>query len=380
MRFIYIFVIFHVAELFKRLDDKTEEIKKDLNKTLGCQVSDTLEKNTQLFADLRPALEQITATCLSENNGRKCNVGDINCTEINLLDKKVDCIKCVDGALTPDTDNGTKDYCSHNVSVKTAHLNITVHHKDEGLSFTTINGAISGFSANTTHNVQGNQDCKCSQAFYTHTNFGNFPITAPISNRLLLCSNDACNLTKWFCLATEKENEGICDVPIATCDLKIGTIPACSLNGPLQNETEVQFTNTCTSEESPGIVCKFLLHFDRNSVINKGRNVYFNIEWSKNLNITDFSCIGAEHCHDISSICIFELENKIYRYNFFTCELNKTKKPNLTASPTPSPSPTLTPDDNAKPTTWLILIIVILAIVFLLYVGYQNYQKVSFHV
>jgi len=368
------FAVFYVDNLSAKLDDKTKELKQKLdvtekkveeilNQTLG------FEQNNYLFTELRPALEQITKTCLSRHSEQKCNVGDINCTWINLFNNKLDCIMCVDGKETSLTDDGSKDYCPHNVHVETTHLNITVEH--EKLKFTTRNGKIATSSAKkTNYQVKDKEDCECFWAFYAYKSFANTSDTDPIQNELLRCN---CDQEEWrLCPKTGNENEVICDKPSATCHLQANEQVNlyCIPDGFLQNKATVRIANTCQFDTTQSIACNFTWYLDPISIVYNSSNVYFDVEWNNKIEIKNFSCSGVV-CKGGADYCKVEHKEEKYTYNFFTCKINKQKILKKDQPPTSESS-------DATPSTWLILIIVVLVVVFLLYVGYQNYQKVSF--
>ena len=373
--FIAMFYVEKINNLERKLDEKTNEIKENLTETLNRKVIEIETSLNQISVDddmldnLRPALEQLTKTCLSSEP--KCNVGDINCTEIDLLGRKANCIQCVDGALVPFTDYGTNDYCPHNVS---SLLNITVDH-NSFLNFTTINDTISvNISTERDFEVEDNTDCGCSWAFYSYTNFSNTPPTiTPIINGMLFC--DECDPKKWFCL--KKNDKGVCGEPNATCQLPGNGTPKCSLNDYKEYKIAVEVTGTCNTPAK--IECHLSWNLDSSSIVNNGKSVSFNVKWdesSKN-RITIINCTFDKkegNCKSVSD-CNFEDTEYTYHYDFFKCNLDSEKKPVETDHDDKD-------NDNSKtkatPSTWLILIIVVLVIVFLLYVGYQNYQKVSF--
>ena len=238
-----------------------------------------LERLDDMAAQLLPLLERSYNICLSESffGKTKCNVGDINCTEINLLDDKCDCSVCVNGTMVSDTDDG--DYCAHFVSLEKAKFKLDV--KQDILKFQTDDcKSLKSISPKLTHSVKDNSNCNCSWAFYNYTYFSNIP-NVSILNRLLNCSAGECaNKKGWLCLADSNEIQvGDCYDPKATCLIQNGVVPHCSFQKSVLN---VKVNHNCIAEKltSGGTIdkCNFTWKLERTEF--HGRENLFKIDWN----------------------------------------------------------------------------------------------------
>ena len=346
---------------------------------------DTEQKRLDgVILQLLPLLEQVYNICLSDSffGKGKCDVGDIRCTEINLLDNTFNCLECVNGTDVPVTDDGSLDHCTHFVSLEKAGIEIRVE-QDE-LEFHTVNGTLEGISPKLSHSVEGIPNCNCSWAFYNYTSLSN---TQKISNlnRLLKCSTGNCNDTKgWLCLA-DSDQVGKCYNPTAPCHIQHGVIPTCSL--PEEVELKLQVETNCSKNlnlTSDGTIdnCEFEWNLDPREL--HWRDKLFIIEWkNENKNkIQNFKCKSGDGkeftCSTGNDIFSCKKQNTaaVYKYDFSTCRLINPNN-EITSKP-PGPDNSSEPDSGSGATTWLVLIIVIILVVFLSYVVYQNYQKVCF--
>ena len=380
LQIIYDYYFWFAEDLKDSFTNETNEIRQQLN-------SQMTYFHQFFYTLLLPALEQVTKVCLSErylNQPKNCTVGDLICAEINLLSRRVDCLMCVGDELMPTTDNESPNYCTHYVSLKESGLNATV--KNDKLRFSTVNNLISGnFSAPlTNYHVLQDEKCHCSWAFYNL----NVSIATGIRDDLMFCnSSDCSNPERWFCLNKkneEKKNVVKCFQPIATCTIHNGTSVRCSLQDDLNNY-QVR-AKSCASNLIPGIKeCNFTWPLRPSLIATDGSKVFFNVQWNEDIRneIQNFICYNSDNkevCSDGIPTCKSTQNKKEYSYNFFTCTLTSAEIPTRTTEPTTNSN---TDDDGHKQdkkstaTIWLFLIIVVLIVVFLSYVVYQNYQKVS---
>ena len=330
-----------------------------------------------LTVQLLPALEKTSKSCLTESilNRKKCNVGEVNCTEINLIDNSVNCSVCVDGTLTPVTDDGSLDYCAHFVSLKKARLSITVEDRDKGLKFSTLNGNVTGnIIVKPTHQDEdSNSKVKCSWALYSYSNINGDSQLLNLINKLLHCDTK----DKWLCLETESYNNqrtGVCYSFVASCIIQgKNSIPTCSL----VKNVEVKVNTPCSSgghvhQLVDGIdKCNFTWKFNKEDLIYDETKIYFNFNWNNDseIKIKDFKCFKGNSlvCSNNVSTCSTE-----YHYDYSNCMFSANPPP-----PTKAVSNPTTTDMTDTTTLLLIIIIVILGVFFVVYVGHKNYQKVS---
>ena len=357
------------------LDETAKEIKEELIKTL------TLE------------LELVHKQCLHETlmNGKKCTVGDFDCTTVNLWNETADhCTVCVDGTHTSiTTDDGPLelDYCAHNVSITNPHLNASVANDKPEVSVTNdmvlgkvpvifkLSANILNLSANVSNKI-----CNCTWALsdYKYKN-GNLTIL-PIRRDLLYCDTKECdNHEEWLCI---NETMGICYNSTASCHLKDGIAPRCSH----LSDIEIRVYSTCPQNSKNKFDCKFDWQFDKQDLtVNEDD---FTVEWNKDSTsdskIKNFLCkpVGDGDGPNCKGFPSCTGSSKVFRYNFTACSFTEAEIPppstaSSTATPITSPSPETPSSSESTLTTWLILIIVVLLILIILYLGYQNYQKVS---
>jgi len=334
---------------------------------------------------LLPALEQSSKMCLTERifNRKLCNIGEVVCTEINLIDNTVNCSVCVDGMLVPVTDDGSLNYCAHFVSLQKAHLNITIDDKNKGLKFTTLNGNITGnIAIKSTHRGEdGNgKEVRCSWVMFSYSNISGDSKLVNLNNLLHCDAKD-----NWLCLETASyhnqytEPSGNCYKSIANCVIQRDNgIPMCSPS--LGSNVQVKVNTSCTSREhvlghQNGFdKCVFTWEFNKEDLIYDKTNFALNFNWNNDseTKIKDFKCFKGNTlvCSNSVSTCTGTRE---YHYNFSDCTFT-TNPVSTTHYNAISAASQNTIDASTK---WLITVIVILVLLFVSYVGYKNYQKVS---
>ena len=301
------------------------------------------------------------------------NIGDTMCTSINLRTSEADCYECVQ---CNDTVIPCKQYVKLKHPINFPGLNIT----PDGSMTIDINE----FKENLKYDASPPK-CVCAWPQYYCANISN--------NLQCQFMKDAGNPEMLQCQCDDISHHQLyCTVGgVATCYERDFD---CSFEEDTINCTTHKYDNSTTGGTTYNLTIDELNECSRWKTILKDREernlisfndavmgIIHNLTDGKNLvwnDVRDNQISISSTCHNsFANICD---EN----FNLEKCTIiNQTSSPSTQKPVSGSTNDTnLSTQDSGKSTgaiTWLIIIIITLVISFLLYVGYQNHQKVVYY-